>query len=911
LSGFAGLVYETCWTATATLVFGSTTLALSTVLATFFAGLAIGSHVFGRWSQHTTRPLALYAALEVALAALGLASPYAFDLADAVYGWAYGALAAEHPVGLAMLRNAVVAVLLLPPAIAMGGTLPLVCRELVVDPARITRSVGALYAVNTLGAAAGCAATGFWLLPLAGTTGTLRTAAALNLAAAAFALAVARRRPRVAPTPAATADVPAPQRRWVGGLVLAGGVVGLGSQVLWARFLALVVRNTVHTYTVTLTVVLCGIVLGSAAARRLDRERTRAFAFGALQAGTALSLLLLLHLPPALWSRLGSDLAVCALLMLPGATCAGAAFPLGIRLAVADPARAGAAFGRLTALSTIGGIAGALGVGFVGLPRFGMAASAQALAAIGVLAAIAAWLALAEGRVLRRLAAAALAGAAWIAIPRALGTSLPADLLGPRELLVGFAEGQGASLATLREDGTLRLYIDRLWQGEDEKTHQIMAAHVPMLLAPKPPSEVLVVGFGTGQAASRFLMYEIDRLDCLDIEPAVFDFVRAQFDPAWMRDPRVRTIHEDGRTYVAHTKRQYDLISLEVGQLFRPGAAAFYTREFYARAKERLRPGGAIAQFVPLVFLDPEMLRRVVRTFRDVFPECVLWYNTQELLLVGAADESIEVTPDRVLALSDPEIRDDLRYSHWGGNQQALAQPECFLAGFLCGARALAELAGDAEPLRDDRPDLAWAAAAADEASKHEIAGVELLRGALDPLDVLMPEGTGVLAVDAILSLREQNLADLVARAHLRHGRALWRAGRKAEGADSIVRALEANPDDLACLRARAEVHGDAGEHAAAIALYRRVIGASDVDALAHRDLGLTLLQTGEDGEALAHLQRAVELRPKDAIAHNYLGAALARRGRIPEAITHLERALELRPGYRQAQVHLDTIKNG
>ena len=54
----------------------------------------------------------------------------------------------------------------------------------------------------------------------------------------------------------------------------------------------------------------------------------------------------------------------------------------------------------------------------------------------------------------------------------------------------------------------------------------------------------------------------------------------------------LRAIAEDGRSYVRHTDAEYDLISLEVGQVFRPGVAPFYTVEFYRDARERLRPGG-------------------------------------------------------------------------------------------------------------------------------------------------------------------------------------------------------------------------------------------------------------------------------------------------------------------------------
>ena len=49
-SGFAGLVYEICWIREASLIFGSTTYALSTVVAVFFLGLAVGAELAGRWA---------------------------------------------------------------------------------------------------------------------------------------------------------------------------------------------------------------------------------------------------------------------------------------------------------------------------------------------------------------------------------------------------------------------------------------------------------------------------------------------------------------------------------------------------------------------------------------------------------------------------------------------------------------------------------------------------------------------------------------------------------------------------------------------------------------------------------------------------------------------------------------------
>ena len=79
-----------------------------------------------------------------------------------------------------------------------------------------------------------------------------------------------------------------------------------------------------------------------------------------------------------------------------------------------------------------------------------------------------------------------------------------------------------------------------------------------------------------------------------------------------MADPRVRRLDTDGRAHLLHTAERYDVVSLELGQVFRPGVAAFYTLEFYERARQRLRPDGLLVQFLPLPFLDAETLRSSV-----------------------------------------------------------------------------------------------------------------------------------------------------------------------------------------------------------------------------------------------------------------------------------------------------------
>src|SRR2546429_9059460 len=64
LSGISGLLYEVAWARMLHLLFGDTVLAVSTVLASFMAGLAMGSFWIGRYIDRRRRVLAVYAGLE-------------------------------------------------------------------------------------------------------------------------------------------------------------------------------------------------------------------------------------------------------------------------------------------------------------------------------------------------------------------------------------------------------------------------------------------------------------------------------------------------------------------------------------------------------------------------------------------------------------------------------------------------------------------------------------------------------------------------------------------------------------------------------------------------------------------------------------------------------------------------------
>jgi len=85
LSGATGLIYEIAWAGMLRVIFGSSVLAIATVLTSFMAGLALGSFYFGRIATRTDNPLRLYAWLETGMGIYASVLIFVFAGLDVVY----------------------------------------------------------------------------------------------------------------------------------------------------------------------------------------------------------------------------------------------------------------------------------------------------------------------------------------------------------------------------------------------------------------------------------------------------------------------------------------------------------------------------------------------------------------------------------------------------------------------------------------------------------------------------------------------------------------------------------------------------------------------------------------------------------------------------------------------------------
>src|SRR5687768_5577167 len=195
VSGAAALIYEVVWTRLLTLYLGHGLAAASAVLAAFMGGLAAGAGAAGRTAGRLSPSTAVkvYAGLEIAIAILALLIPFALIAVRPLLAASYADGAGGG--SFALLRLVISVLLLCVPAACMGATFPIASRWMVRMASTAAEDAGALYAANTLGAAAGAILAGFSLIPALGLSGTTYVGMALNVVAAAGAWFISRRVP--------------------------------------------------------------------------------------------------------------------------------------------------------------------------------------------------------------------------------------------------------------------------------------------------------------------------------------------------------------------------------------------------------------------------------------------------------------------------------------------------------------------------------------------------------------------------------------------------------------------------------------------------------------------------------------------------------------------------------------------
>ena len=154
-----------------------------------------------------------------------------------------------------------------------------------------------------------------------------------------------------------------------------------------------------------------------------------------------------------------------------------------------------------------------------------------------------------------------------------------------------------------------------------------------------------------------------------------------------------------------------------------PGTApALFTRWSIFRPRGLLEPGGLFCQWLPLYQLDLDVLRVIVRTFLQVFPEgtAYLAHYSLQMPIIGLIGTTgpVRYTPDWLdRRVQDGTLRGKL-------HSLRLNDSYALLGNFLAGRDDLAAFAGAGPVNTDDHPVITFEALGSSTPSHNLLLGV-------------------------------------------------------------------------------------------------------------------------------------------------------------------------------------------
>jgi len=850
--------------------------------AVFFGGMALGNYLIVRKPREFTPKL--YAKLEYALVLLGLVSIVYFRFAatlpfnDSFLGFLPQLLLMIVAVGL--------------PAIIMGASFPVMVG--LTKENSPEKKISGVYFINSLGAVFGTVLCGFVLLQFIGITSSIFAAAAIGLFIAVSVRFVFKNSATPAPVlPAA----PLPLLPIV--LFAIVGFNGMLAEIVANRFLALIITNTIFVYTLTIAFVILGLSLGAGIFGKIMEKLPKDYNwFGILAfAWAAVFGAIFFLLPTRFWmtttaeQTISSIVFITAIIAFIPSLISGAMFPAAIRMTNNKSSEKIA--GVLSSVNTLGGICGSLLAGFVLLPTIGVANTVLLAIIISVSVAFFAIYKYSPKKITLIL----------VLLPIAVlffGHTNYRDFIrnylsfGKRQTLLVYKEGREAVVSVLTAGGVKTMEIDRLWQGENRKTRQIMAAHIPAIISRDDPRNVLIIGFGTGLTASRFLHYDIENLVAVDIERAVFDFAKSEFGADFLYNDNVRILVEDGRNTLRRQDLKYDIISVEIGQVFRPHSAGFYTREFYEAASLRLTENGIISQFVPIASFNFHKFKSVIKTFISVFPNAQLWYNGSEFLLLGTNGEFSDLSSERATNIftQNQSVINDLKWSYWGGALYPLSDRRVLAANFLMGRHDLASVAMDGIIFTDDLPILEFYAAV----NRQNPPFIDSLQRFLSPVELIIPEIIDRDDLLGIEGIRKSNIGDIIA------SELFFAYMNQIHPVPALLEeALKHNPLNLHVLSELASIKYEQRDFQNSVVFFNMALRLNPHNTFMRRQFALALIQVDAINPAIENLLITIDMAPDDFIAHTILAGLMIQRQNFELAMEHIEFALRIRPNYSEA----------
>lgn len=930
-SGLSGLIYEIAWMRQLTLLFGSTTSAVSTVLTSFFAGLAIGSLYFGKTIDKKIDVLKVYGLLELGIGLYCFATPLIFALAGSVYVSVFqNSQIPFYPHQL--IRFVLSFIILIVPTTMMGGTLPVLSRYFISIKEETGRHAGRLYALNTLGAVAGAFITGILLIRTAGIRNTIYIAASINIAVSiiTYFLRSSALHPQIGDSTRISDTVKSNRIKKVALIVFAlSGFASMAYEVLWSRILIMIIGSSTYAFTVLLIVLLSGIAVGSYVYSKFADRTVRSLMHFCI-AEILIGVLAILSIPafsimPSLSRTLLSGIRnyiahpwitytavqfiLSSFIMFIPAFLMGVTFPLAGRLCADDINKTGNDIGRVYSFNTFGGIAGSFAGGFLLIPLFGTRHSLIMVAffnlSLGVLLLLYSEKTRPALKAIFSFSCIILFLASSYLIPSwdlRIFTGLTGRVPYGSEKVIFHKEGIGGTVAVTYHEGRKTLFID----GENESSSgyyslmtQSLLAYLPLFLH-EHPEHVLEVGLGGGITLGKTGNYDsLKEIESVEIIGAARDAARLfnRENNSVLSNPKVNIIINDGRNYLLLTDKKYDVITGNTTHPWTAGAANILSREYFSICRDHLKKGGLISQWIPLQFIDPLDVKSIIKTFHSVFPHTSVWFSNMDIILIGS-DDKMQIDMKRF----NEKI-------HTGSIQKDLdaidnASAYALLSRFIMDERRLKEyLEKTSYLITDDRPVLEFRAPV----NRHSFT---LARN----LNELITFRRDSSPVRPYLTRDDQKKEETfteeldkyyISMTHNMRGIIAENKRNISEAYNEYSKALAVNPDDRTAQRTLAKIitsdgffELNSGRYDTAVLKFKEALKKYPQFIDARFGLSSIYIREKLLDKAVDELKSIIAIDPNNAKARNNLGGIYGMRGLHDKACLEFKAAIDFDPYY-------------
>ncbi|MEM6822400.1 MAG: fused MFS/spermidine synthase [Verrucomicrobiota bacterium] len=643
LSGAVALIHQLLWTRRMVDLLGASGESVSRVFGSFFLGLALGA-AFANWLlPRTNNPWNLAATAEflVAITALGVVTlPHWSDGIWPVLG--PGALVG-WPGHLTKLVISTLAIGI--PAFFMGLVLPALAEVLITKTVSMRREGIWLYAVNTLGGAIGLIGVVGFMIEWLGATNCMLVAICLNVVIGSCCLTASKlyqkekRLTLNSEEKALTVESSEVSLWLLGLLAFVSGAGILATEGTVNQRVMLVAPLSFYAPATILFSVILALSLGaffSPLLLQITRTLKRQTRFCAILAVSGIAI----GITPfgfmafvrhakfltenATLLEFVTQLAGVSILTLgPAFFIAGCIFPLVIAEVSDQGKSAGSELAKLLALNGMGGFLGAeIAYRFI-LPMAGPH-GATGLVGVGyaTVALILAFLVCHIRVVL--LTCLALAVSVWM-----LKQVAKLPVVNPNvgfQVLAQWAGREGSVAVVKDQLGHRAILMSNQYVlgGTAAQASQELQALLPLSLH-AGPSDVAFIGLATGATPGAALTNSrVESITAIEISPLVYEAATQFFSEAnryIVNDPRATVVIEDGRTYIAACRKQFDVIA---GDLFLPwgsGEGRLFSVEHFRAVKLALKEGGLFCQWIPLYQLTPSQLEIIAATFQRVFPK--------------------------------------------------------------------------------------------------------------------------------------------------------------------------------------------------------------------------------------------------------------------------------------------------